>query len=1247
MKNTVLIILAFFVSAYAMAQTETFTDSRDGQTYKIKTFEFTDASGKKVKRTWMLENLRHKLDKGSYAVASKVSGGKEQIYYVGSAIKNACPKGWHIPDKAEWMMLINKFGGLKTAGLALKSSNSWKYKQGNNSSGLNISPTGTYKVDLKKLDKETQEGIIWAQKEKYGYKAVGVFYWGNSAAYRTFSYDDKKAFCIRCVRDEVSSDNSSAGVSNNKSNNATAGVSNNKPSNKPNNTNSTPPKKKSYKNPIKKLISDPLSYITFTDKRDGQKYKIKKLEFTDASGKKVTKTWMAENIRYKLKQGGSYTATTKFPDSKNYEVFYAEKSARFACPAGWHLPDKSEYEMLVDKFGGKDKAGLALKSIKNWKKDEWTKTNGNNSSGLNFKPVGSYNIAKKKVEGINTNVYFWAKFEESTSKYVSLWSLGPETMYGNYFPSKDKKYAYNVRCVQDDVVSVADNNVSNNNMGSLTDPRDGQKYQTVKIKMKNDGGVLVEREWMAQNLNYKTPNSVEITYLPKGMKAGRVYTWKDAITVCPTGWHLPEKGDWQALIDHFGGKKEGGKQLRGKRDGGTNSSGFNACTVGKSNNERNMPREDESPYWTSSTMGTGLFYLAWIYPTHSAVDAMVNEYKASVRCIKDQKGDAVNSVNSQIISDYTSTDTQKELKVVKGYLKYSDRAAYGRRAIDVSRKLPKVYTVTADDVEVKDNTIVKFKKRSAERNIVIPSKIGGVTIMKIGKDAFNNKNVRAVKLPNTLKSIEKGAFKLNYLVELVIPASVTHIGESAFAYNELMNLTVPKSVKELGNKAFAGNNIKELNLPATVKLGDAAFTANKIHKLNSKESKGYIYAQSGNGSVDKSTLNSYGGHSAEPEIPANVKVIGSYSFSGTGLVSVNIPSTVQKINSYAFFKNMLMNVKLPATLKHLGDYAFGSNLLSSIKIPNGIKIIEFSAFRDNLLEEVTISSNATAIRMFAFANNKIKSIKWGLKLKQIEREAFAGNQLTSVKIPKGVTFIGTSAFVKNNITSISLPIGLKFLSKNVFSRNKAITTINGKPSKGFIFGRLANGNEDKTHILDYVGKKDATVVIPNNVQFISDIIGAKFNKLPKNIEILDSYFKNVSGDEKIQLPSDAANTLTGKPSYVPEGKEEVTTTLKPGEYYTRKCNNYLYFNAKKYTPVKIRVELKVGDLSYGLMPAVMFTCNNKTYLLCPGQHFETIAIKNGKVNYTASMYLSGTTYRASGVIDTSKDKEVTITLTKK
>ncbi|MDA7949785.1 MAG: ankyrin repeat domain-containing protein [Hyphomicrobiaceae bacterium] len=85
---------------------------------------------------------------------------------------------------------------------------------------------------------------------------------------------------------------------------------------------------------------------TFVDERDGREYRWTKV------GQKI---WMAENVRFKC---GHHC----WP-SENVEEFgylYGRPALSEACPMGWRPPEKSDYEELIEFFGGEEEAYTSL-----------------------------------------------------------------------------------------------------------------------------------------------------------------------------------------------------------------------------------------------------------------------------------------------------------------------------------------------------------------------------------------------------------------------------------------------------------------------------------------------------------------------------------------------------------------------------------------------------------------------------------------------------------------------------------------------------------------------------------------------------------------------------------------------------------------------------------------------------------------------------------------------------------------------
>lgn len=200
----------------------------------------------------------------------------------------------------------------------------------------------------------------------------------------------------------------------------------------------------------------------------------------------------------------------------------------------------------------------------------------------------------------------------------------------------------------------------------ICDVRDNQVYKIVTIG---------EQTWMAENLNFNYNVGTAKSYC-LGTKAdtcakyGRFYTWAAAMDsagtfsangkncgyavacsasetvrgVCPEGFHLPTKAEFETLIEAVGGKSAAGKALKAAsgwdNGNGSDTYGFAALPAGYRYNLGYFVNINSSAYfWSSTDEGTPHYYAYRLsmsrYNERTDLSYDYKNYAYSVRCLKD------------------------------------------------------------------------------------------------------------------------------------------------------------------------------------------------------------------------------------------------------------------------------------------------------------------------------------------------------------------------------------------------------------------------------------------------------------------------------------------------------------------------------------------------------------------------------------------------------------------------------------
>lgn len=261
-----------------------FTDRRDGRTYR------TISIGKSE---WMAENLDYGQEKSCENEINdcKIKGRT----YNWEDAANACPEGWRLPGKIDFMQLLNialnsnygyigrvkayKLHSVPSSVDDLLQGSCWlPQKYGTDEFGFSAYPPETFWSGTIKKDFSSMGAVVFELTNDY-------------AELKTYSLDSKNF--VRCIK----------------------------------------------KSKIEEDFQN-----TYTDERDGHEYKLILID---------GRTWMAENLNYDCGSTDCFCYENKHYKCKKYGRIYTRKvlqNGNEVCPKGFRLPSVADFKNMIDSY---------------------------------------------------------------------------------------------------------------------------------------------------------------------------------------------------------------------------------------------------------------------------------------------------------------------------------------------------------------------------------------------------------------------------------------------------------------------------------------------------------------------------------------------------------------------------------------------------------------------------------------------------------------------------------------------------------------------------------------------------------------------------------------------------------------------------------------------------------------------------------------------------------------------------------
>ena len=246
--------------------------------------------------------------------------------------------------------------------------------------------------------------------------------------------------------------------------------------------------------------------------------------------------------------------------------------------------------------------------------------------------------------------------------------------------------------------------------------------------------------------------------------------------------------------------------------------------------------------------------------------------------------------------------------------------------------------------------------------------LDGLLINTITKEVvLSETDISDAIVPEGIRSITRNAFDNRHLTSIELPNSLREIGDYAFSdCDELKSIVLPASLETIGDWSFSDcTSLGEVYLPPKLQhIGDYCFNDCAIQYIN---------------------------------IPESVKEIGAFAFHECEqLNQVNLHAGLTKINEAAFSKcSKLCEIDLPEGLTFLGELAFsGCYSLRQMILPNSLQQIGVNTFAGCKLSVLRIPEKLEFVIYYRdrgyIINSHIKKDKT-FDLHSVETAVFSGS----------------------------------------------------------------------------------------------------------------------------------------------------------------------------------------------------------------------------------------------------------------